>query len=115
MLFHYTFNPFPQFYTQDFTMSRDSLPTEAKTITMTGFNRLKINKDSLGKLHQFQSLTIEHINGIEMEPYALALPLCESIKGYSSIVINASTISNLKRRTLTGKFPFPFIQILITF
>ncbi|KAK4016041.1 hypothetical protein OUZ56_031003 [Daphnia magna] len=83
------------------------LPKEAKTVIITGFHRLKVTKGSLNYSQNLQSLTIERVEQIETEPYALSQPSCSDFSGWRqslrpTLFINASSIANLQRRTLTG-------------
>ncbi|XP_057373839.1 uncharacterized protein LOC130694766 [Daphnia carinata] len=91
---------------KEFVLNQNNrLPKEAKTVIITGFHRLKVTKGSLDYSQNLQLLTIERVEQIETEPYALSQPSCSSGWRHSlrpTLFINASSIANLKRRTLTG-------------
>ena len=82
------------------------LPSEATTVTISNFARLKIAKSALSRSSRLKYFKAENIDKLELESYALGQAPHDSVKTYIDIV-NCS-IDTLPPKALTGIHLFRF-------
>lgn len=101
---------------------QNRLPKSARVVKIIDFRQLKLYRNCLEQLYELKQISIENVERIETESFALSQPLCGTkrplpggrLPSLPTISINHSSIINLTQRTFTGtRLIFPFRSFFI--